>query len=200
MEAGSGKLLDLPPTSRFISEEYRQEQRRLHETTDYGTASAMYAPMVAGIIERMGVTHLLDYGCGANCTLAKSLKVPHKVKYQAYDPAVARFSSDPVPAELVCCIDVLEHIEPDRISAVLDHLAALTEAVGFFTVSTGPALKTLSDGRNAHLIQQPPEWWLPQIMDRFELQTFMRVADDAFLAVVYSKSKIEAPDGKKLSA
>ena len=44
--------------------------------------------------------------------------------------------------------------------------------VGFFTIHTGKAGKTLSDGRNAHLIQQPAEWWLPKILERWTLQSF----------------------------
>jgi hypothetical protein len=33
----------------------------------------------------------------------------------------------------------------------------------------------LSDGRNAHLIQQPPDWWLPKFMSRFELAMFQKM-------------------------
>jgi hypothetical protein len=33
----------------------------------------------------------------------------------------------------------------------------------------------LVDGRNAHLIQQPPAWWLPRMMARFELIAFNRM-------------------------
>jgi uncharacterized membrane protein YkvA (DUF1232 family) len=36
-------------------------------------------------------------------------------------------------------------------------------------VYTGPAKKILSDGRNAHLIQEPIEWWLPRFGERFDL-------------------------------
>jgi hypothetical protein len=86
---------------------------------------------------------------------------------------------------MVACIDVLEHIEPACLEEVLDDLMRLTKAVGFFSVHTGPAIKTLSDGRNAHLIQQPPEWWLPKFIERFEVQTFQRV-ESGFYVIVYS--------------
>ncbi len=36
-------------------------------------------------------------------------------------------------------------------------------------------MKVLPDGRNAHLIQQPAEWWMPKILKRFELVTFNRI-------------------------
>ena len=41
--------------------------------------------------------------------------------------------------------------------------------MGLFVIATGPAKKILDDGRNAHLIQEGPDWWLPKLMQRFEL-------------------------------
>jgi hypothetical protein len=41
-------------------------------------------------------------------------------------------------------------------------------------VHTGPAERILADGRNAHLIQEKPDWWLPRIMARFELSNFSK--------------------------
>jgi hypothetical protein len=87
---------------------------------------------------------------------------------------------------MVACIDVLEHIEPDCLDDVLDHLKHLTGKIGFFTVSCIPAKKTLPDGRNAHLIQESPEWWLPKITDRFALQSFQR-SPDGFVVLVSPK-------------
>lgn len=152
--------------------------------------------MVSQIIERMQVDHLLDYGCGAHTNLAKNLKVSRKLKYQAYDPGVLRFSVPPVPAQMVTCIDVLEHIEPDLIENVLDDLKRLTEGILFATVCTVPALKTLSDGRNAHLIQQPMSWWLPKFWERFELQTMQVINEKVFMVIALAKSQIERPDGQ----
>ena len=81
----------------------------------------------------------------------------------------------PAPCVFVACIDVLEHIEPALLDNVLDDLQRVTVGVGVYTVHTGAALKVLSDGRNAHLIQKPPAWWLPKLLDRFELATFNRM-------------------------
>ena len=65
-------------------------------------------------------------------------------------------------------------------------LQRVTADVGVFTVHTGPAVKVLPDGRNAHLIQQPPAWWLPKFLERFELANFNRVAM-GFVVVVERK-------------
>ena len=108
------------------------------------------------------------------------------MKLQAYDPAIPDLAGEPVPMQMTTCIDVLEHIEPELLDNVLDHLKALTLEIGFFTVHTGPAMKVLDDGRNAHLIQEPPAWWLPKIMARFELQTFQKM-ENGFFVVVTAK-------------
>lgn len=99
---------------------------------------------------------------------------------------------------MVACIDVLEHIEPDCLEAVLDDLRRLTEGVLFASVHTGPAFKTLSDGRNAHLTQQSAGWWLPKFCERFDLQSFQMTHEQGFYVIGYAKSLIEATDGSLL--
>jgi hypothetical protein len=190
--------MTLSPT--LISEAYRVQQEHLHNTTNYGIASIKYAGLVTQIIDKLEITHLLDYGCGKRMNLAKHIKPKHKLTYQAYDAGVPELSEPPAPAQMVCCIDVLEHIEPDYLDNVLDHLHSLTEAVAFLTIHTGPASKVLPDGRNAHLIQQPMEWWLPKIIQRFEIQTVQATHANAFHVICHPKTKIEAVDGTKLSA
>ena len=177
-------------SSLLISDDYKRQQEYLHENTVYGTASIEYAPLVAEIVNNLGVSELLDYGCSARCNLIKTINekrlVKHQFKYIPYDPAVERFSETPTPTEMVACIDVLEHIEPDLLENVLNDLERVTEVVGVFTVHCGPAAKVLQDGRNAHLIQKPSEWWLPKIMERFDLQSFART-EHGFTVVCYAR-------------
>jgi hypothetical protein len=182
----------------LISDDYRAQQEALHENPNYGVASVQYAPIVSEVCNTLGVRHVLDYGAG-KCRLFQNLKVKHPMKLQAYDPGVPKLSAPPIPAELVTCIDVLEHIEPELLDNVLDDLERLTEVVGVFTVHTGPAAKTLADGRNAHLIQEPPEWWLPRFMCRFDLHAFQVTGENQFYVICYAKPKfIEGADGDKL--
>lgn len=175
--------------NQLITSEYQKQQEQLHENPNYGVASVQYAPLVSQIVNTLGVRHLLDYGCG-KCRLFQNLKADHEMKLQAYDPAIEKLSSPPVPAEMVTCIDVLEHIEPDLLDNVLDDLVRLTEVIGFFTIHTGPAVKVLSDGRNAHLIQQPLEWWLPKLWDRFDIHTVQVTSEHGFHVVCYAKPRI----------
>lgn len=167
----------------LISAEYKAEQQSMHERyPNYGTASIGYAPTVSRLINQLDVESVLDYGCGKG-NLGKSLKVDHVIRLASYDPGIPGIDDAPDPCEMVCCIDVLEHIEPDMIDAVLDNLQQLTLRVGFFTIHTGPAVKVLSDGRNAHLIQEGYAWWLPKIWERFTVHQFVSQPNGFYVLV-----------------
>lgn len=181
----------------LISEAYKAQQALLHDAGNYGTASIRYAPLVTDIVNAYKITHLLDYGCSRLLNLYQHIKPAHKITYQAYDPAVEEYADPPAPAQMVACIDVLEHIEPELLDNVLDDLRRLTEFVLFCTIHTGPAQKVLSDGRNAHLIQQPLQWWLPKLWDRFDVGS-VAVEGESICCVFYAKTLIEAPNGDRL--
>jgi FkbM family methyltransferase len=169
----------------LITEQYRAEQTALHAKGNYGTAALNYGKPVAALLTETGARSLLDYGCGSKRSLLQALRLPAEVVYEGYDPAVPDYAGSPMPAELVCCIDVLEHIEPEHLDSVLDHLAELCDPHGFFTIHSGPAQKVLSDGRNAHLTQQGPDWWLPRLKQRFEVLQTVPIAS-GFAVVVRS--------------
>lgn len=161
----------------LITEAYRKQQEILHKDPSYGSASVQYAPLVAGVMNHMQVTELLDYGAGKMrlwTALMEQGKVRNQFTYKAYEPADPKHSQAPEPADMVVCIDVLEHVEPECLESVLDDLQRLTKRVGLFTVHTEPAKKTLPDGRNAHLIQQDMCWWLPKFAARFDVHTLQK--------------------------
>jgi hypothetical protein len=161
-------------SGQLISAEYQAQQQHLHETTEYGTMAQHYGPLVSQIVEKLEITHLLDYGCGRRMGLLKTLKTKQKMTYQGYDPGagVPELATAPIPAQMVCCIDVLEHVEPEYLENVLDHLA--------------------------HLTQEPIEWWLPKLCSRWDIQTMQKVGDHNYYGIFYAKPRIEAPNGQKL--
>ena len=177
-----------PQLSMFATSEYQQQQQELHATGQYGITGQKYGEMVSQIVDKLEVDTLLDYGCGSNLSLLETFKPSRGVTYQGYDIGVPEYADGPVPAEMVTCIDVIEHIEPEFLEDVLDHLEELTQKVLFMSVHMGPASKTLSDGRNAHLIQQPPDWWLPKILQRFDLQTFQLVSPVEFFVIAHNQA------------
>lgn len=172
----------------LISEEYRKEQQRLHATGHYGIVGGELAPEVADLMRDIKATELLDYGAGSRLSLKVGLDELGVTgyEYRPYEPAVPEYAGTPKPSSFVCCIDVLEHIEPEYLDNVLDDLKRVTQGIGYFTVHTKPAGKWLTDGRNAHLIQEPPEWWLPKFTARWNLQEF-RASFKGFMVVVSRK-------------
>ena len=169
-----------------ISAPYRDLQRQMHERPDYGVASLHFAKFVKMVLDHFGLTSVSDYGAGKRHLARKLQELGAKVSYTAYDPAFPEYGA-PQPADLVCCIDVLEHVEPECLDAVLDELKRITVNTGFFTVHTTPAAKTLPDGRNAHIILEPSEWWLPKITSRWDLAQPPTVFEGGFLVVARAK-------------
>lgn len=146
-----------------------------------------YSKIIASIINKIEPLHVLDYGCGEDIALARSLKssgITCSFKYQAFDKAVPRFAAEPLPADVVVCTTLLGGLDYEDAEETLGDLRRVTECVGLFVISGS---------------KRPAEWWLPRIMCRFELQTF-QVVEDEFYVVVYSQPRaIENQQGEKLS-
>jgi hypothetical protein len=161
---------------QLISPRYLDLQRALHARPDgYGGKGRKWVQTVMALISRCHATSVLDYGCGQG-TLARELRVKGVatvIRIEEYDPAIPGKDNPPLFADLVTCTDVLEHIEPDRLPAVLEHLHMLARKAVFFVVALDPANKTLEDGRNAHLILESAAWW----EDRIRSAGFIMLSD-----------------------
>lgn len=149
----------------LISREYVEEQELLHRQLAYGSRGFNWAYLVAGIAALEGCRTVLDYGSGKG-TLGISLR-GGGLHVTDYDPAVKVAATLPAQADLVVSVDVLEHIEPDSLDDVLSHIARLTKKLLFVAISTRPAKRWLTDGRNTHLIVEDGEtWWRPRFERR----------------------------------
>jgi len=163
----------------LITPQYRAMNAQLHaERPTFGAGGHRWAQRVAQIIARIGARSVVDYGCG-KATLGPAV---HRIwkdnnfagdlpPIRLYDPAIEGLNILPGKSDLIVCTDVLEHIEPDCLPTVLDHLRQLTVKCLFAVIATRPAKKTLPDGRNAHLIIQPPEWWVGWLKTDFYVQS-----------------------------
>ena len=154
-----------------ITERYRALNRALHiSRPDYGSRAHRWSNECRKWARHFQAKSFLDYGCG---TASLSAVVPELQPWQNYDPAVDMWNYPPKPADLVVCLDVLEHIEPDCIDDVLDELRGLSIKACVMFVDTGSAVKKLPDGRNAHILQRPLGWWLAAMMKRWTLHTVL---------------------------
>lgn len=150
----------------LISPEYARLNAELHTSEpEYGIGGSQWGFDVLDILERHGLKSVLDYGCGKG-ELARFLRDRHVLEY---DPAIEG-KAHAGHADLVVCTDVLEHIEPGCLDAVLAHLKDCTDRRLFFNIATRPALKVLADGRNAHLLVKSPDWWRERLQEHFVIE------------------------------
>jgi hypothetical protein len=148
-----------------ITDSYRRLNSDLHLTdSSFATSGHKWAADVKHLMSILGVESVLDYGAG-RCTLMQAINP--NIAWENYDPAVPGLDEEPRAAELVVCTDVLEHVEPACLEDVLDHIHSLTGRAVFLRIATHPSTKTLADGRNAHLIQEPFEWWFDALKRHF---------------------------------
>ncbi len=152
----------------IISKTDREQNRLLHEQNPgYGTSGVHWVARVASLIEEGGYNTILDWGCGKG-TLGKAL-AERGIKIAEFDPAIPGKDAKPEPADLVICGDVLEHISPPHLNAVLRDLRRVTQKRLFVVISCRPAGKNLPDGRNAHLLVKPGAWWRAKLLEHFQI-------------------------------
>lgn len=146
----------------LITDEYRRLNAELHQTAGgYGSKGKAWAPRIWTFAQEIGAASILDYGCGKG-SLKPALEAeggPNVYDIREYDPAIAGKDAPPAPADLVVCTDVLEHVEPECIDAVLADLVRLADKAVLLAVACRAGKRVLADGRPDHLTVKPPLWW-----------------------------------------
>lgn len=152
----------------LVSPYYLNQLTLLHGSRTWGASGYSHANIVATYRRKIGAKTVLDFGCG-RATLKKALlKADRYITSEditEFDPALSDKNSIPIPADLLVANDVLEHIEPDRLELVLAYIRSLAIKGAYFTICLDPSKVSLPDGRNAHLIVQPKDWWLTKLKE-----------------------------------
>lgn len=150
-------------TNKYISEYMLEQNEKFHSyRPDYGTFGKKWKKGVLSLKERTDSETILDYGAGKQ-SLAKSFDF----SIQNYDPAVKEISELPSPADLLICTHILEHIEPDLLINILEHIKYLTNKAFLIVVDPGPSNKIMPDGRDSNLIQKSVKEWQEQLKNFF---------------------------------
>jgi len=164
---------------QVISDEQRALNKALHaQNHQYGNrrGGSGLADNISVALRRMHELGLcnsvLDYGTGKGSLVQRLRKeLPPAVQVNGYDPAVEAWEHKPnQPADILTSLDVLEHIEMRSIDAVLHDIKSLTRHFCYLVIDLQPAVKTLADGRNAHILLAPPDWWVGRIAQHFACQ------------------------------
>ena len=128
---------------------------------EYGVGGNWFGNKIISIAKEQNVKTILDYGCGKG-GLVNLLKKDYEV--YGYDPYVPEFSRFPeVKIDMLVSTDFLEHIEEDELDDILSHFNEIAPKVQFHAISNRKAAQILPDGRNAHRIVRPAEWWTDKL-------------------------------------
>ena len=158
----------------LITEEYRAANAHLHATTEFGTTAPRFERSIRHMAGLYHAASFVDYGSGRNRWVERMFPL---AAVQSYDPAVPDLAEPARPADMLVCCDVLEHIEPELLPNVLADMRRCALRCAFVTIATRPAKKVLPDGRNAHLIVEPADWWLPRMMELWRVRAFFNPKD-----------------------
>lgn len=152
---------------KMYSNEYITQLKELHARRDRPRG-------FGGKIKPLGLFHsyveqwqpktALDYGCGKGTILEHNKLQYPNIDWEGYDPAVIEYSTVKKQTyDLVFSNDVLEHIEPEYVTNVLEHINTLADKFIWLRIDTKPARKVLQDGRNAHISLNSSDWWKREI-------------------------------------
>ena len=175
--------------SAIMENNFIEASKQLHsDNKKYGAASEYSKPntmkfrltipkAIKAAQEFSSIRSILDHGTGQG-GLIETINQHQSLNIiaEGYDPCVPKFSNLPSSKfNIVTSIDVLEHLGVDHVGSTLSEIANLTENFFFFCIDLIPASKKLKDGRNAHTLIAPPDWWLQQIKNKFKIVNCIEV-------------------------
>lgn len=169
----------------LISPQYREMLLKKHARGKWGRDGAKHADAVVAYADELQAETILDYGCG-EMALAEALKGRRRVS--GFDPGIPGREGMPKPCDLTVCTDVLEHVELEKLNDVFGHIHSITGKGAYIVIATRPAKALLPDGRNAHLIVKPAEWWLKGL-DRIGFDVSRREIEEGKEVRIWAKKK-----------
>jgi hypothetical protein len=150
----------------MITQYYKDQLRTLHSRdVMWGSSAGRWRGDVMEHAEQLQAKTILDYGCGKGHLKLLTEKFGFEVR--EYDPGIPGKDGPPAVADMVACLDVLEHIEPDQLDSALEHMKSLAFKGALFVAALYPSGTRLPDGRDSHLILESPEWWVAKVESIF---------------------------------
>lgn len=154
----------------LIDKEYQQQLNKMHKDGRFENGHKAYK-IIEKFFEEYEPTDVMDFGCGKGALVASIKQLHPTVVAEGYDPGNPDFAKLPDRTfDAVVSTDAIEHIEPEYLDETLRMLGNKIQRCGFFRIACYPAKKNLPDGRNAHLVVQPPEWWRERILATMDVE------------------------------
>lgn len=153
---------------KLVSDKYKEELINIHKKypNKWGTRifESRWRFLVCHFIVFIKAKTILDFGSGKGtlgkmvCNELRKFKNFRDLNWINYDPGIQAFLNLPKKAvDIVVCLDVLEHVEPELINVTIETIYSLTKHLGIFAISLK---ESIIDNKNMHLIVEKKEWWL----------------------------------------
>lgn len=145
----------------MISDSYKEQLQNFHKSKKTFLNSNSKYIDIKKFVEQYDPKSIIDFGC-AQGKLIEELKkdFPLITTIDGYDPGVEEFQElKELTYECLISNDVIEHIEPEYLENTLRLIDNLFYRSAWLIIACYPAKKKLPDGRNAHLIIEPPSFW-----------------------------------------
>lgn len=150
--------------SDLLGAEYKKQLNQLHSAGVFNNGRAAYE-IVRRFLSIYNPSSILDFGCGHGELIRVIAENHPSARLYGYDPGNKDYQSFPdVVVDSLVSTDVLEHIEPNFLDDTLSRIEKTFSKYAFFRIACYPAMKSLPDGRNAHLIVENPDWWRKKIL------------------------------------
>lgn len=150
----------------LISEYHREQYQKYYERHFAISRPHPWLPRIEELAEQIRAQTVLDYGSGPYSPIACHTNLD----VSEYDPGVPRLSRMPEPADLVVCLQALEHIESRCVDDVLAHIESLANKAVLIVVSDKHSSKTLPDGSPWHSFVMSQDWWRQKLLGYTEIE------------------------------
>jgi len=171
-----------------ISNEYKNQIKILYSQNKMGKNSKRKIPKLFNMpefLEKYNPNSIIDYGCGSGGVVNYLSETYNLV--EGYDPCVERYTVYPDKEyDVLVSMDVLEHIEPKLLDENLKSISKLFTKAAYLDIHTGSSPTVLPDGRNAHLIQEQPDFWRKNILKNMNV----KIVDEFWRDPVKKDAKI----------
>lgn len=150
-----------------IGNGYQEHLRKEHSGSKWGSTGAKYSgrSILRILSERPYIQTVLDFGAG-KASLGRYIKehIGREIEWNDYDPGISNI--DVLPSGQFDCVvstDMLEHVEPERLTNTLRTMAAKARKVLISDIACYPTGKVFGEGPykglDMHLIVESPMWW-----------------------------------------
>jgi hypothetical protein len=167
----------------LISDRHCRLYRRYYDTRAIEPRPSVWLPRIEALADLHGLRAVIDYGCGA----ARGISRFSRLSVTDYDPAVPGCEAIPAPADMVVSVHALEHVEPESVDAVIEHMRDLALRVLLVVVSCEGSTKVLPDGSPWHSFVRPWDYWLGRLSDFRPVDTIKEPGKE-FAAILEKRS------------